>query len=38
MILTDGFHEPRVVPGRGTDRDLILQINEYFHLNGRYGN
>jgi hypothetical protein len=38
MILTDGFHEPRVVPGRGTDRDLILQINEYFHLNGRNGN
>jgi hypothetical protein len=33
MILTDGFHEPRVVPGRGTDRDLILQISEYFHLN-----
>ena len=32
MILTDGFHEPRVVPGRGTDRDLILQISEYFHL------
>jgi hypothetical protein len=32
MILTDGFHEPRVVPGRGTDRDLILEIREYFHL------
>jgi hypothetical protein len=32
MILTDGLHEPRVVPGRGTDRDLILQISEYFHL------
>jgi hypothetical protein len=34
MILTDGVHEPRVVPGGGTDRDLILQISEYFHLNG----
>ena len=33
MILTDGLHEPRVVPGRGTDRDLVLQISEYFHLN-----
>lgn len=33
MILTDGIHEPRVVPGRGTDRDLILEIKEYFHLN-----
>jgi hypothetical protein len=33
MILTDGLHEPRVVPGRGTDRDLLLQISEYFHLN-----
>jgi len=33
MILTDGVHEPRVVPGAGTDRDLILQIQEYFHLN-----
>ncbi|HEX7573134.1 MAG TPA: hypothetical protein VF514_08560 [Bacteroidota bacterium] len=32
MILTDGVHEPRVVPGRGTDRDLIVQISEYFHL------
>jgi len=32
MILTDGLHEPRVVPGRGSDRDLILQIDEYFHL------
>ncbi len=33
MILTDGVHEPRVVPGRGTERDLIVQISEYFHLN-----
>ena len=33
MILTDGVHEPRVVPGRGTDRDFIVQINEYFHFN-----
>ena len=33
MILTDGVHEPRVVPGAGTDRDLIVQISEYFHLN-----
>ena len=33
MILTDGVHEPRVIPGQGTDRDLILQIREYFHLN-----
>jgi hypothetical protein len=32
MILTDGVHEPRLVPGRGTDRDLILEISEYFHL------
>ena len=32
MILTDGVHEPRIVPGAGTDRDLILQIKEYFHL------
>jgi len=32
MILTDGFHEPRVVPGRGTDRDLLIEIREYFHL------
>ena len=32
MILADGLHEPRVVPGRGTDRDLILEIREYFHL------
>jgi hypothetical protein len=32
MILTDGVHEPKIVPGRGTDRDLILQIREYFHL------
>ena len=32
MILTDGLHEPKIVPGRGTDRDLILQIREYFHL------
>ena len=32
MILADGVHEPRVVPGRGTDRDLILEIREYFHL------
>jgi hypothetical protein len=34
MILTDGVHEPRLVPGRGTDRDLILEISEYFHLKG----
>ena len=33
MILTDGFHEPRVVPGRGTDRDLLIEIRDYFHLN-----
>jgi len=32
MILADGVHEPRVVPGRGTDRDLILEIQEYFRL------
>jgi hypothetical protein len=32
MILTDGFHEPRVVPGRGTDRDLLIEIRDYFHL------
>lgn len=32
MILSDGLHEPKIVPGRGTDRDLILQIREYFHL------
>jgi hypothetical protein len=32
MILSDGVHEPRIVPGRGTDRDLILQIREYYHL------
>ena len=32
MILSDGVHEPRVIPGRGTDRDLILQIREFFRL------
>ena len=32
MILTDGVHEPRVVPGRGTDRDLLIEIREYYHL------
>jgi hypothetical protein len=32
MILTDGVHEPRIVPGGGTDRDLMVQISEYFHL------
>ena len=32
MILTDGVHEPRIVPGRGTERDLIREIREYFHL------
>jgi hypothetical protein len=32
MVLTDGFHEPRVVPGRGTDRDLLIEIKDYFHL------
>ncbi len=37
MILTDGVHEPRVVPGRGTERDLILQIREYFHLPKEHG-
>jgi len=37
MILTDGIHEPRLVPGRGTDRDLILQIREYFHMNAGSG-
>jgi hypothetical protein len=32
MILTDGVREPRVVPGRGTDRDLLIEIREYYHL------
>jgi hypothetical protein len=32
MILTDGLHEPQLVPGRGTDRDLLIQIKAYFRL------
>jgi hypothetical protein len=32
MILTDGIQEPRLVRGAGTERDLIAEIVEFFHL------
>jgi len=32
MILTDGVQEPRLVPGIGTDEELIAEIKRFFHL------
>jgi hypothetical protein len=32
MILTDGIQEPQLVRGAGTERDLIAEIVEFFHL------
>lgn len=32
MILTDGTAEPRVLPGIQTDRELIAEIDTFFHL------
>ncbi len=32
MILTDGSHEPRVVPGVETDQELISEIESFFHM------
>ncbi|HUI09539.1 MAG TPA: hypothetical protein VL221_04375 [Bacteroidota bacterium] len=37
LILSDGVNAPKVVPGRGTDRDFIIAATEYFRLNARGG-
>jgi len=37
LLLVDGVNAPRLVPGRGTERDFILAVNEYFRLQAAPG-